>query len=64
MKDQQATSLGLGLAEYRDVETSQLKLEPTLYKQTSMETNTKLANSASEEFENLYKVCTLDITIF
>ena len=42
--------------QYRDVETSQLKLEPTLYKQTSMETNKKLANSASEEFENLYKV--------
>ena len=42
--------------QYRDVETSQLKLEPTLYKQSSMETNKKLANSASEEFEKLYKV--------
>ena len=42
--------------QYRDVETSQLKLEPTLYKQNSVETNKKLANSASEEFEDLYKV--------
>ena len=61
----EATGLGPGLAggteelypsQYRDVETSQLKLEPTLYKQTSMETHKKLANSASEEFEDLYKV--------
>ena len=42
--------------QYRDVDCSQLKLEPSLYKHTSMDTNKKLANSASEEFENLYKV--------
>jgi len=42
--------------QYRDVDCSQLKLEPSLYKHTSMDTNKKLANSASEEFEKLYKV--------
>ena len=43
-------------SQYRDVDCSQLKLEPSLYKHTSMDTNKKLANSASEEFEKLYKV--------
>ena len=61
MKD--ASICGSGEAEeamfsnqYRDVDCSQLKLEPSLYKHNSMDTNKKLANSASEEFEKLYKV--------
>ena len=43
---------------YSEVSASQLKLDP--FKETgavdNMDTNRKMANSASEEFEKLYKV--------
>ena len=43
---------------YNEVSASQLKLDP--FKETgavdNMDTNRKMANSASEEFEKLYKV--------
>ena len=41
---------------YSDVQTSQLGLDTFKSLDTVMETGRKLANSADEEFEKLYKV--------